>query len=228
MDSAPTPRGPLHAVVFDYGGVLSTAPFAGFANIEASLGYPPGSLSRLFFGGEPGTDVENEGSRDWATLETGGMTLPEFYGRLAARAPDVLGRDLDADALLRELQRNSSVGVHWEMVHAVRRARERGLRTALCTNNVHEWRAFWQANIPMDIFDDVVDSCEVGMRKPDPAIYLLTCERIGVAPEAAAFLDDPETNVEAARRLGMHGILVGPDPRPALDALTAAIDGTGE
>ena len=75
---------------------------------------------------------------------------------------------------------------------------------AICTNNVREWEARWRAMLPIDeIFDIVVDSAFVGMRKPDPEIYRLTLERLGAAPAEALFVDDVELNCEAARELGM-------------------------
>jgi epoxide hydrolase-like predicted phosphatase len=75
----------------------------------------------------------------------------------------------------------------------------------------------------MDLFDDVVDSCDVGLRKPDPAIYRLACERLGVAPEAAVFLDDTRRHVEGARQVGLHAILVR-DPWDALAELDAILE----
>jgi len=92
------------------------------------------------------------------------------------------------------------------MVNRARRLRDEGYRVGLLTNNVREYGDAWKATIPMEIFDDVVDSSEVGLRKPDPAIYLLTCERLGVEPTRAAFVDDIEANVIGARKLGMTGI----------------------
>jgi putative hydrolase of the HAD superfamily len=80
--------------------------------------------------------------------------------------------------------------------------------------------------VPIDeLFDVVVDSSEEGMRKPDPAIFRTALDRLGVDdPRRVIFLDDFEGNILAARSLGMHAILVGPDPRPALDELAALID----
>ena len=76
---------------------------------------------------------------------------------------------------------------------------------AILTNNVREWEELWRTKLPVDeIFELIVDSAWVGMRKPDPAIYRLTIERLGgLAPEQRLFVDDNELNVEAARELGM-------------------------
>ena len=102
----------------------------------------------------------------------------------------------------------------------------RGLRTAIVTNNIREYGDAWRARIAIDeLFDLVVDSCEEGVRKPDPAIFHTTLERLGVSdPARAVFLDDFAGNIAAARALGMHGILVGPDPAPAVAELLTLLD----
>jgi putative hydrolase of the HAD superfamily len=77
------------------------------------------------------------------------------------------------------------------------------------------------------LFDVVIDSSAVGMRKPDPAIYRLALQELGgVVPERAVFLDDHEGNIAGARAVGLHAVLVGPDPRPALDELDRILRGT--
>jgi epoxide hydrolase-like predicted phosphatase len=78
-------------------------------------------------------------------------------------------------------------------------------KTAILTNNVREWTD-WREWVEAHIFDLIVDSSEVGMRKPEPEIYLLTCEKLGVKPERAAFVDDIPTNIEGATAVGLHAI----------------------
>ena len=90
--------------------------------------------------------------------------------------------------------------------------RRRGYRTALITNNIAEFSDGWRAMIPVDeIFEVVVDSSAIGIRKPNLRIYELTLEQLGVAPEVSVFLDDAAGNIDAARAAGMHAILVGDD-----------------
>ncbi len=103
---------------------------------------------------------------------------------------------------------------------------ERGLRLALLTNNVREWEARWRAMIPGidELFELIVDSAFVGMRKPEPEIYALTLERLGLPAEACVFVDDIELNCDAARAAGMAAVHFR-DTRQAiaeLDALLAA------
>ena len=214
----------IEAVIFDYGGVLSTTPFAGIAEYERKMGYPEKSLAQLLFGSgaSPQGPTEDIPDHDWHLLETGRLTLDEFHERLVKRSEAALGRPLDLGdyaQFLREL----GVSVHWMMVHRVRELRSEGYCTAILTNNVKEWGRYWKSSIPLDLFDLIVDSCDVGLRKPDPAIYRLTCERLGVAPEAAVFLDDTRRHVGAARQVGLHGILVR-DPWVALAELDAILE----
>ena len=214
----------IEAVIFDYGGVLSTTPFAGIAEFERQMGYPERSLSQLLFGkgASPQGPTEAIPDHDWHLLETGRLTLDEFHDRLAARSEAALGQPLDLGVYAQFL-RELGVGVHWMVVHRVRELRAAGYRTAILTNNVKEWGRYWKESIPLDLFDVIVDSCDVGLRKPDPAIFHLTCERLGVAPEAAVFLDDTRRHVEAARAVGLHAVLVR-DPWDALSELDTILE----
>ena len=214
----------IEAVIFDYGGVLSSTPFVGLAEFETRMGYPDKALGRLLFGGgaSPQGPTESIPDHDWHLLETGRLTLDEFHDRLVARSEAALGKPLDL-AVYSEFLKELGVGVHWMMVHRVRDLRAEGYRTAILTNNIKEWGPFWKGSIPLDLFELVVDSCEVGVRKPDPAIFQLTCERLGVAPEAAVFLDDTRIHVESARKVGLHAVLVR-DPLEALAELDALLD----
>jgi epoxide hydrolase-like predicted phosphatase len=111
------------------------------------------------------------------------------------------------------------------VVETVRAVRARGVRTAIVTNNVREYGDAWRTLVPVaELFDVVVDSSEEGIRKPDPRIFLLTLERLGVAdPTRVVFLDDFDGNLAAARALGMRTILVGADARPAMAELLALL-----
>ncbi|MEW6475636.1 MAG: HAD family phosphatase [Actinomycetota bacterium] len=213
----------IEAVIFDYGGVLSTTPFAGIAEFERQMGYPEKSLAQLLFGrgASPQGPTEEIPDHDWHLLETGRLSLDEFHERLVARSEAALGRPLDLGVYAQFL-RELGVGVHWMMVHRVRELRAEGYRTAILTNNVREWGKYWKESIPLDLFDEIVDSCDVGLRKPDPKIFRLTCERLAVAPDAAVFLDDTRRHIEAARAVGLHAILVR-DPWEALAELDAIL-----
>ena len=111
------------------------------------------------------------------------------------------------------------------VVERVRALRQAGYRTALVTNNIAEFGDGWRQLIPVDeLFEVVVDSCQVGRRKPDPRIFRLALEQLdGVPPEQAVLLDDFEAHVAGARRIGMHGIVVGDDRAAALAQLDALL-----
>jgi len=216
--------GAIEAVIFDYGGVLSTTPFAGIAEFERKMGYPEKSLSQLLFGkgASPQGPTEAIPDHDWHRLETGRLTLDEFHQRLVARSEAALGKPLDLGVYAQFL-RDLGVGIHWMVVHRVRELRAEGYRTAILTNNIKEWGRYWKESIPLELFDVVVDSCDVGLRKPDPDIFRLTCERLGVVPEAAVFLDDTRRHVESARSFGLQAILVR-DPWAALAELDSVLE----
>ena len=103
------------------------------------------------------------------------------------------------------------------MVGLVHDLKENGFRIGILTNNVREFREMWWPLMDFEeVFDTIVDSHEVAMRKPNPEIYHLTMNRLGAEPARTAFLDDLQANVDAANSVGMHGILVEEDPAGAI------------
>lgn len=225
----------IEAVIFDYGGVFSTPLFRGIGDFEARMGYPPGSVLELLFGDKSYVGVEGRAhlsesqvptlsvDHDWHRLEVGDLTLKEWFEGVQTRAPEVLGTDIDMGAYL-QFMADMPIGVNWPIVHKARELKAAGIPIALLTNNVAEWGDNWRSTIPVDeLFEIVVDSSAVRLRKPDPAIYVLTCERIGVSPESAVFLDDNHDNIAAARSLGMETVTVDEDPMAAVMELEAIL-----
>lgn len=191
----------LDAAVFDLGGVLTTPVLESFADFEKDLGLRPGELVRTFREHYSRTD----GASDFHLLETGQITEAEYYGRLGARLGE-LGSTIAMPSDPAEVRKKlwGRIRRNDEMIEAATRIAEH-YKVALLTNNVKEWGG-WREFYPTHVFEVVVDSSEVGMRKPDPRIYRLTCERLGVAPGRAAFVDDIEDNVVGARNVGLVGI----------------------
>ncbi len=112
--------------------------------------------------------------------------------------------------------------VNEPMIELVAALRANGVRTGILTNNVREIRPMWWELQPWPaLFDDVVDSHEVGMRKPNPAIYHLALERLGATADRTAFCDDLAANVDAAAALGLHGVVVDEDPTAAIARVRA-------
>jgi putative hydrolase of the HAD superfamily len=140
-------------------------------------------------------------------LERGEITEAEFLARLERGLAATLGRDVALHGFGARLM--NGLGPNRELFdHYAALKRDRGLRFALCTNNVREWQPLWRAMLPFDdVFEVVVDSAFVGTRKPEPEIYALTLDRLGLPAAACVFVDDLERNVEAARDTGMEGIV---------------------
>ncbi|HUF33103.1 MAG TPA: HAD family phosphatase [Acidimicrobiales bacterium] len=210
----------IEAVIFDYGGVLATSQWDVLAQVETNRGYPSGTFG-LVFGAA--LDPERPDLPSWYLLETGELRWSEFVRRsIEQAAGQVDGRTLDG-ADFEPLEELMPLGAQWAVIHRVRQLRARGLATAICTNNVAEFGPYWRSTVPLELFDVVVDSCEEGVRKPDPAIYLRTAERLACPPAACAFLDDSAANVAGAESVGMTGVLVGPDAEAAMDELDALL-----
>jgi putative hydrolase of the HAD superfamily len=226
-----SPPPPIAAVIFDYGGVISARFFDNLGDFEDRMGYERGSVHRLMFGdahshlgSDPVDGSYDEGPvHDFHLLEMGRLSFGEYLEGLIARAPDVIGKPLDSSAYL-TFATTMPVMVQWPMVQRIQRLHDSGMALALLTNNVKEFGNAWRATFPVDeLFPIVVDSCEVGLRKPDPRIYELTCAQVGVAPTEAVFLDDNDENVSAAAALGIETVLVGPDSLEAIAELDAIL-----
>jgi putative hydrolase of the HAD superfamily len=185
-------------LICDFGGVLTTPLQDGFLAYEEESGV---SLEEL--GNAMGRAAEEQGEHPLFALERGEITEAEFRDRIQRHLGD--GFDLTRLRTLyfERLEPNGA------MIEFVRGLRGRGVRAALLTNNIREWEPLWRAKLPEidELFELVVDSAFVGLRKPDPAIFRLTLERLGgVAPERCVFLDDVDVNCEAARELGMAAV----------------------
>lgn len=204
----------IEAVVFDFGGVYTPSPFSAVAEVGQALGVDGDTAVRLAFG-----PYDEDTDHPWHRAERGELGLSDCRDEVLAAAV-AHGVHLDLWDVFAAMGRSMS-GVRAEVVAATRDVRAAGLRTGLLTNNVAEARDFWRPLLPLDeLFDDVIDSSEVGMRKPDARIYELALDNLGVSePGASVFLDDWPGNVVAAERVGMAGIVVGDDPSDALAAL---------
>lgn len=165
------------------------------------------------------------GDHDLHLLETGRLSEADYIARLCNRhAADGHPRLEPGEA--REILLGRPMVTSQVMVDAVRRVRAAGHRTALLTNNAREWEPAWRALMPVDdLFDIVLDSSVVGLRKPDPAIYHLTCERLELQPAECLFVDDLECNVEAARAVGMEALLCADGPATAAEVLRRMLNG---
>ena len=188
----------IRAVICDFGGVLTTPLHHGFEEYEQESGISPRQLGEAM-----GKAMAEHGDHPLFELERGEITEEEFGRRLAAHLGPAfdLGRMRDVYV--------GSVRPNRQMIEFVGELRSRGLRTALCTNNVREWEPLWRSKLPEihELFEVIVDSGFVGTRKPEPEIYELTLERRGGLPaEQCLFVDDLDVNCEGARKLGMSAV----------------------
>ncbi len=204
------------AVLFDLGGVFTDSPFAAARSLGEELGADPMRVMEIVFG-----PYHDDTDHPWHRLERGELSFDEARAEIIAIG-EREGLDVDPMVVLMKLGGGET---RREMVDRVRRLRSAGYRTAIVTNNAHEFRDAWRAILPFDeLFDEIVDSCQLGVRKPDPRIFLHALDRLGgIDPKRAVFLDDYEANVRAAADLGMLGILVGEDPSQALYELDRVI-----
>ncbi len=193
----------IRAVVSDFGGVLTVPLLEGFARYEERSGVAAEAI-----GAALARATEAAGGRNpLHELETGAMTEADFLAVLEREVGAVLGRDVSLNGFgatyMGGLHENAELFGYYRALHA------RGLRLAMLTNNVREWEPRWRPMLPEldEIFEVVVDSGFVGMRKPERGIYELTLERLGGVPASEClFVDDMELNCEAARELGMTAV----------------------
>lgn len=199
----------ITAVLFDLTGVITTSPWphliaAAGSNVELLVG-----------------PYHEDGDHPWHRLERGEIGFGEWFTDVSALYAEA-GEELDLSpmAALRD-----GMVVFPHVVEHIAKLRAGGLKTALVTNNVREGSNMWRSLLDVDaLFDVVIDSSEVGMRKPNRAIFDLALQQLGVTdPSTAVFLDDLDSNVEAARAMGMHGIVVGDPPDAALVELDALL-----
>ena len=216
-----TPVGPIKAVFFDFGGVFINSPFAAAAAAAETMGIPEAQLLELVFG-----PYDADGDHPWHRLERGEMSFSDANDAIAELAEAGGHGKIQPTDVLMALA--ADPGVRDFMIDLVRELRGRGLATGIITNNIAEFGTAWRAMIPVDeLFDDIVDSSSVGLRKPDPAIYQLACDRLDVVPEAAIFIDDHAGNVAGARSVGISGVWCGysvESTKAAVEELLAHLD----
>lgn len=202
----------IKAALFDFGGVILSSPFEAFAAFEKERGLPDRFLRTV--------NATNPDDNAWAKLERSEVSLDEF-GDLFAAESKALGHEVDGRHVIGMLMGD----LRPAMVEAVRRCSER-LKTGLLTNNFvtgngHVDREDEMGRV-MAMFDVVVESSQVGVRKPDARFYEIACTQLEIDPSEAVFLDDLGINLKPARALGMTTIKVE-DPAVAIAELEAVV-----
>ncbi len=198
----------ITTVIFDFGGVITASPFEAFNRLEATRGLPHDFVRRV--------NATNPDDNAWAKFERAEIDAAAFDSLFAEEAR-ALGYELEGGAVLAVI----AGAVRPAMVAALDTIKAKGFRIACITNNVpggkmgikgagmtrSEEAAIEVADI-MARFEHVIESSKAGVRKPDPAIYLMMCEKLGVEPAECVYLDDLGINCKPAAMLGMHAIKV--------------------
>lgn len=190
----------IRCVISDFGGVLTTPLIDVFLAFQEDVGISSEEL------GEAMAELAaRDGDHPLFELERGRITERDFLTRLEDELERELGRPVPLHAF-----RETYFGVlkpNEPMIEVMRSLGEMGFRMGLLTNNVREWEPLWRSMLPVDeIFEEIVDSAFVDMRKPEAQIYELTLERLGAQAPECLFVDDVEVNCQAAAELGMNVI----------------------
>jgi epoxide hydrolase-like predicted phosphatase len=190
----------IRAVISDFGGVLTTPLIRSFLAYQEHSGISVTDLGQAM----AKLTEESGGAHPLYELECGRISEPDFLAAIERALGDGAKLDGFSETYFEHLDRNEP------MIDCMRSLRDRGMRMALLTNNVREWEPLWRAKLPEidEIFEVVVDSAFVGMRKPGREIYELTLERLGggIEPAECVFIDDTDVNCHTADSLGMTAV----------------------
>ncbi|NEW91775.1 HAD-IA family hydrolase [Rhodopseudomonas sp. BR0M22] len=190
----------IEAVIWDFGGVLTSSPFEAFARFESERGLPADIIRR--------TNAANHFENAWAKFERAEIDLDTFDALFAEES-----RALGAEVRGRDVLPLLSGSLRPEMVNALKIVKQNH-KTGCITNNLPanaigsaSGRTLYIAEV-MALFDHVIESAKIGLRKPDPKIYQMMIEALGVDPKACVYLDDLGVNLKPAREMGMTTIKV--------------------
>ena len=206
-------------IIFDFGGVITASPFEAFNRLEEERGLPRDCVRRV--------NAADPDTNPWAKFERAEIDAAAFDALFAAEAK-ALGHDLEGEAVLAVL----AGAVRPAMVAALDTLKAEGFGIACITNNVPSGKGAGMARSEglaaevaaiMARFDHVIESSKVGVRKPDPRIYEMMCEKLGARPANCIYLDDLGINCKPASQLGMHAIKVTSGEQ-ALADLSAALE----
>lgn len=208
----------FNTVIFDFGGVITSSPFEAFNRMEVERGLPRDFVRRV--------NSANPDTNAWAKFERAEISAADFDKLFAAEA-DAMGHSLDGASVIRCL----SGDIRPAMVAALDRLKADGFKLGCITNNVPSGKGAGMAGTAekaravaavMTRFDHIIESSKVGVRKPDPRIYMMMCDALDVEPAECIYLDDLGINCKPAAALGMAAIKVTGGGQ-ALDALGALL-----
>ncbi len=207
----------VDVVLWDFGGVFTSSPFVGVETYAAELGLPAEQLRDLVFG-----PYHADTDHPWHRLERGEVTVAEAVAVIQEQAASA-GVAFDSGALFSRMGGADGPARGARSMRTLQACTRRGVRHALVTNNIAEFADGWKRMLDVSAFEHIVDSSAVGIRKPDPGIFLLALEWMGAEASRVVFVDDVESNVAAARALGMGGVVAGADIDSAMQELEALV-----
>lgn len=208
----------FNTVIFDFGGVITSSPFEAFNRMEGERGLPRDFVRRV--------NSANPDTNAWAKFERAEISAADFDALFAAEA-EAMGHSLDGASVIACL----SGDIRPAMAAALDRLKADGFKLGCITNNVPSGKGAGMAGTAekaravaavMTRFDHIIESSKVGVRKPDPRIYMMMCEALDVEPAQCIYLDDLGINCKPAAALGMAAIKVS-SGNQALDALAALL-----
>ena len=190
----------IEAVIWDFGGVLTTSPFEAFARYETERGLPVDIIRR--------TNAANHLENAWAKFERAEVDIDAFDELFAVES-----RALGAEVRGKDVLPLLSGDLRPEMVEALKRVKAK-FKTGCITNNLPAnsigsvaGRSLYIAEV-MSLFDHIIESAKIGLRKPDPRIYKMMTDALAVDPKHCVYLDDLGVNLKPAREMGMTTIKV--------------------
>ena len=195
------------AVIWDFGGVITSSPFEAFNKFELDNNLPKDIIRTI--------NSENPDDNAWAKFERNDVDINEF-DTLFSKEADKKGFQISGKQVVKLL----SGDIRKPMVDFLLSLKE-NYKLGCITNNIQNSKDdkvnhLNQASQVMKIFDHIIESSRVGLRKPDPKIYYMSCDALGVRPEECIYLDDLGINLKPARKIGMTTIKVI-DPNEAID-----------
>ena len=207
----------IKAVFWDFGGVITSSPFESFNKYETEKNLPKDFLRLI--------NSTNSDSNAWAKLERSEVDLDEFNDLFLDESRK-LGHPIPGKEVIALLKGE----VRPQMIDALKSIKDK-LVLACLTNNIQAMDKGFEGNVSasgkhdeiMQLFDFVIESSKVNVRKPDPDFYLFSCKKAKISPVEAIFLDDLGINLKPAKELGMKTIKVI-DPDVALVELQSLLD----
>jgi len=202
----------FECILWDFGGVFTSSPFYAIDIYSAHLGVESQELIELVLG--YGLD---DGDHHWHRLERGEITMVEALEEIEVLTSARGIEGFEIRDFFKSMGGKSDTTE--EMFDAVRRYKDLGISQFILSNNILEFSSSWKSMLPENVFDGIIDSSEVGIRKPDPKIFTLALQIADNSADKTIFLDDYLEHVHVAEELGIKSIHVGPNPLDAVKQL---------